>query len=394
MAHMIRMLNDLPEVVYEQLPIEEFWLSRDAQSPEGILVRNANMHQIALPANLVAIGNVGTGVTHIPIERCSAKGVVVFNTPGAGANAIKEMVLMALLISGRKVIAGINWLQTMRDHGSAIPAIVDKGRKMYVGPEIMGKRLGVIGLGTVGQMVANAALNLGMKVVGYDPFLSNDQAGSLPRGVKRVQTMPEALQESDYITLHVALNDKTRGIIDQQALAATKPGAVLINFTGGELVDQKAALEALEQERLSLYITDFPNEALIGHQRIICLPHLGLETPETDEMCAMMAAKQLKAYIKTGSIKNSVNFPGCELSDNFICRIAVLHPNVSSLVAHIAAALSEQHIAISGLVTRVRGKLAYTVVDTDQKLDEHIVDRINAIPGVFRARCLMQGKVW
>jgi len=311
----------------------------------------------------------------------------VFNTPGANANAVKELVIAGLLMSGRRILAGIQWAQTLRGEGGSVPALVEKGKGKFVGPELSGKTLGIIGLGAIGVLVANAAVGMGMQVIGYDPFMTVDNALGLTRAVKRVSNIDD-VAHADYITVHVSLNDSTRGFINADMISKMKDTAVFLNFSRAELVDNAAMLAALDEKKLRMYITDFPTDEVLGNPNCLCIPHLGASTPESEENCAEMASRQLRKYLNFGIIRNSVNFPECELPCAFTTRVCVLHNNVTGMVGQITAAVAERELNITNMVNASKGDVAYTVIDLESDVEDELTDRIRAIPQVSCCRLL------
>ncbi len=384
----IKKLNSIDDVVHELMPAEAYALSADATDPDGVLVRSASMHDTAFGDNLAAIARAGAGVNNIPIDRASKAGIVVFNTPGANANAVKELVLAGLLLSGRRIVEGVNWVKTLAGRGDEVPTLVEKGKNDFVGPEIAGHRLGVVGLGAIGAQVANAAEQLDMLVSGYDPALSVEAAWSLSRSVKRSLDLDELVRTSDFITLHAPLIDKTRGMIGRKQFEQMKPDAVLLNFARGELVDKEALLWALDSGRLRLYVTDFPFEELIGRPNVLTIPHLGASTPESERNCAIMAADQLRNYLEDGTIVNSVNFPECCMPRSSSFRLAILHCNIAGMVGGIASTLAAETHNIANMINKSRGSYAYTLIDLDDKPTDKCVDALWKIEGVLKVRVL------
>jgi len=384
----IKKLNSIDEVVHELLPAGSFSLSSDTAAPDGVLVRSASMQEMAFEPNLAAIARAGAGVNNIPVDRCSEAGIVVFNTPGANANAVKELTVAGLLLSGRKVVDGVQWANSIKDRGAEVPALVEKGKNDFVGPELLGRRFGVIGLGAIGAMVANAAVALGMEVTGYDPFISVEAAWGLSRSVKRSHDVDDLIRSSDVITLHVPLIDKTRGMMGKKQFDEMKPGAVLLNFARGELVDRDALIEALDSGKLRKYVTDFPFDYLLGREDVICIPHLGASTPESERNCAIMAAKELRSYLEDGEIVNSVNYPDCCMPRSSAFRLAVLHKNVTNMVGQITTALAQEKHNIANMINKSRGAYAYTLIDLDDEPADRCVGLISQIEGVLRVRKL------
>ncbi len=386
----IKTLNKISDVIYQELSGEKYVVSDNAEQYDAVLVRSADMQQAELPGGLLAIARAGAGYNNIPVNRCTEQGIVVFNTPGANANAVKELVMCGMLLSGRQVISGVQWLQQLNgEKADDLETFVEKGKKQFVGPELAGKKLGVIGLGAIGVMVANAAdKGLGMQVMGYDPYLSVEAAWNLTRSIIHVKNLCEIFANCDYITLHLPLNDKTRGMIGAAELAAMKPGSVLLNFARGGLVDDTALINALESGHLRHYVTDFPNETVIGVRGVIATPHLGASTPESEENCAEMAAQQLRSYLEDGNIINSVNLPHCELPRTGGYRVAVINRNIKNMVGQITAVLAEAGHNIEHMVNSSRGEWAYTMLDLASKPDAACIERLSAIKGVIRVRVL------
>lgn len=386
----IKTLNNISDIIYQELNTEAYEVSDNTEQCDAVLVRSADMHHAQLPENLLAIARAGAGYNNIPVERCTEQGIVVFNTPGANANAVKELVLCGLLLSGRQVISGVEWLEQLgNDKAEGLEKIVEKGKNQFAGPELAGKKLGVIGLGAIGVMVANAAdKGLGMQVMGYDPYLSVEAAWNLTRSIIHVKNLSEIFANCDYITLHLPLTEKTRGMIGKAELAAMKQDSVLLNFARGGLVDDKALLESLDSGHLRHYITDFPNEDVLGHKGVIATPHLGASTPESEENCAQMAAQQLRSYLEDGNIINSVNMPHCELPRSEGYRIAVVNRNIKNMVGQITAVLAGAGHNIEHMVNSSRGEWAYTLLDLTTKPDEACLAQICGISGVVRVRVL------
>jgi D-3-phosphoglycerate dehydrogenase len=385
----IQTLNNIAPVGLEKLPKGEFEITNKDENPDAILVRSYDMHQMTLNDNLLAIARAGAGTNNIPIERCTKKGIPVFNTPGANANAVKELVLTGLLISSRKVIDGANWTQTLRDHEDVEKA-VEAGKKQFAGPEIAGKTLGVIGLGAIGVLVANAALDLGMEVIGYDPYLSIDSAWNLSSAVKHASRLETVVRQCDYITLHIPLNDKTKHTFNKELFAETKRGVRLLNFARGELVDTEALKEAIKDGIVARYVVDFPSADVLGIENVIVTPHLGASTPESEENCAAMAAEELREYLRYGNIKNSVNFPNCAVPYTGKPRIAVSHKNQVNMIGLLSAVLTKYDINIDNMVNKSKGELAYNLIICDDmkgKEQELLKDLYN-IPSVLKVRIL------
>ncbi len=386
MSNNITTLNSISPQGMEILKKAGYSIDSDEPSV-GILVRSASMHESELPTSLMAIARAGAGVNNIPVDRCTESGIVVFNTPGANANSVKELVITGLLISSRRIYDAIAWAKSVAGKPD-VAALVEKEKKRFVGPEILGKTLSVVGLGAIGVMVANAGVALGMDVVGYDPFISVESAWGLSRNVRRAEDIDSAVAGADYITLHVPLNDGTRGMINTKLLQKAKRGARLLNFARGGLVENDALIAALDAGVLSSYVTDFPDSEVVGHPGVIPIPHLGASTPEAEDNCAVMAAKQLDAYIRHGNIKNSVNFPDCHMEYAGRNRLVVANRNIPNMVGQVTTILAAEGINIMDLLNRHRGDIAYNIIDVDGDLPGSAVDAIGRIEGVIRVRVI------
>ena len=356
------------------------------ENPEGILVRSAAMHEMAFPESLLAVARAGAGVNNIPLDRCSEEGIVVFNTPGAHANAVKELVIAGLLLASRKVVAGIEWARTLKGQGAEVGKLVEKGKGQFTGPEILGKKLGVIGLGAIGVLVANAAKELGMDVYGYDPYLSVDAAWKLSRSVHHAASLAQLFAECDYITLHLPLTPDTRDTINAETLATMKDGVRILNFARGELVNSDAMIAALASGKVASYVVDFPSDEMLCVDNVVATPHLGASTPESEDNCAVMAADEIKAYLEEGIIRNSVNFPAMENAKTTAVRVCVLHRNIPAMVAQISTLISDEGINIDTMTNRSKKDNAYTVLDVESDVAEATLDKIRAIDGVIRVR--------
>lgn len=385
----IQTLNAISDVIFGQLG-ERYAVSPDEPAPDAVLVRSAAMHDAPLPDSLLCIARAGAGVNNIPVDRCSRLGICVFNTPGANAGAVCELTLAGLLLSGRDVTGGVEWAKTLKGQGAAVEKLVEKGKAQFVGPEIAGKRLGVVGLGAIGLRVANAAAALGMNVVGFDPAITVEHAWLLSRQIQRAGSLDELLAACDYVTLHVPLTDGTRGMIGTDALCKVKRGVRILNFSRGGLVDSAAMLPALADGRVARYVTDFPSDELLCAKNVLCIPHLGASTPESEENCAVMAARQTREYLENGSIQNSVNLPDVALAPVSKPRICLIHQNIPNVLGAVTAAVSAQRLNISDLVNRSRAALAYTVVDLDEtpQNPEALQASLAAIGGMLRVRRL------
>lgn len=363
-------------------------ISDECSNPDGIILRSYKMHDMELPESLKAIARAGAGVNNIPIDKCSEKGIVVFNTPGANANAVKELVLCALLLSSRKIVQGIEWAKTLKDEGDQAGALVEKGKSNFVGPEIEGKTLGVIGLGAIGVKVANAAHHLGMNVVGFDPYLSVDAAWHLTRFAEKANSLEDLLAVSDYVTIHVPATPSTKGMLNSEAFAKMKKGARLLNFSRDTLVDSDDVQAALEDGTLSAYITDFATAALLNNEKVIVMPHLGASTPESEENCAVMASNEIKDFLENGNIKNSVNYPACDMGAKSGVRITVAHKNIPNILKHITDLIASKGINIDNMLNKSRGDYAYTMLDLGGKIDPAVEHEIETIDGVIKVTIL------
>ncbi|MEG0978619.1 MAG: phosphoglycerate dehydrogenase [Oscillospiraceae bacterium] len=360
----------------------------EMENPDAIMVRSASMHDMEFSNNTLAIARAGAGVNNIPISDCSEKGIVVFNTPGANANAVKELVICALLLTSRKIIPAIDFCKTLKGEGTEVGKLVEKGKSAFAGPEIHGKKLGVIGLGAIGVLVANCAKNLGMEVYGYDPFLSVDAAWNLSRSIKHAKSLQEIFSDCDYISIHVPLNNETRDIINAASIANMKDGIRILNFSRGDLVNSEDILEALSTGKVAAYATDFPSDELIGASGVIAIPHLGASTPESEDNCARMAVFELIDYLENGSIKNSVNLPDVDLPRSTAYRVGVIHRNIPNMLNQITAPFTNSNINIDNMVNRSKKEFAYTILDIEENVDNSIVDTLNAIDGVLRVRVI------
>ena len=364
---------------------------RTVDTPEqadGILVRSAAMHDMVLPEKLLAVARAGAGVNNIPLDKCAEAGIVVFNTPGANANGVKEMAICGMLLGCRDVIGGIQWVQSIKDEGD-VAKKVEKGKSQFAGNEILDKKLGVIGLGAIGGPLANAAISLGMKVYGYDPYISIDAAWHLDSHIVPVKTLDEIYEQCDIITVHVPLLDSTRKMVGADAMAKMKDGVILLNFARDALVDDDALEAALESGKVKRYITDFPNDRTAGMKGVVAIPHLGASTEESEDNCAKMAVKQMMNYLENGNIVNSVNYPNCDMG---ICskagRITILHRNIPNTLSKFTGAVASVGINISDMMNRSRGEYAYTMLDLDHPAPQEVIDQINAIDGVLRVRVI------
>lgn len=383
--HRIKCLNAISKVGTDSL-LKNYALTEDMEEAEGILVRSADMKETALPETVLAVARAGAGVNNIPLERFAEEGVVVFNTPGANANSVKELVLCAMMVASRNVIAAAEWVRSIRDSEN-IEKDVEKGKKAFVGSEIKGKKLGVIGLGAIGAEVANAANELGMTVYGYDPYLSVNGAWMLSREIRHATSLSELCAVCDYITIHVPLTDKNPGMIGAKEIAEMKEGVVFLNFSRDKLVDETAMAEALQSGHVRAYFSDFANALSVKMKNAIITPHLGASTEEAEDNCAVMAVKELMDYIDNGNIRNSVNYPNCDMG---VCqsdlRIALLHKNIPNMIGQITGVLARRNINIANMTNKSRDRFAYTLLDLEGQLDEGCLKELKAIDGMIRFR--------
>ena len=367
---------------------DAYGLTDQLQEAEGVLVRSAALHDTEFPESLLAIARAGAGVNNIPLERCAEEGIVVFNTPGANANGVKELVIAGLMLASRDVVGGIQWCQSIKDDPNIAKA-VEKGKKAFAGVEIKGKKLGVIGLGAIGAEVANAAAALGMEVYGYDPYISVNAAWGLSRDVRHITSLDTIYQECDYITVHVPLTDSTKGMIGAASIAQMKDGVRVLNFARDLLVDDDAMAAALESGKVSCYVTDFPNPKSAHMKHAVTIPHLGASTEESEDNCARMAVEELMDFLENGNIRNSVNYPACDMG---VCRCAsrvtVMHLNIPNMIGQITGTLASGNVNITDMTNKSRDKVAYTMLDLETPADEITIQKLNAIKGVLRVRVI------
>jgi len=385
----IKTLNKIAAVGLNRLDKERFQVGDSVENEDGILVRSAKMHDYEFSPALRAIARAGAGTNNIPLDRCSENGIVVFNTPGANANAVKELVVAAMLIASRDVLGGADWVQEQAHTPNVDVAVaVEKGKSAFAGPELYHKTLGVIGLGAIGALVANVALELGMDVYGYDPYLSVDAALRLDRHVHVVKNVEDLYKVSDYITLHIPFIPATKGFIDAEAIKKMKGQVRILNLARGELVNDEDMIEALESGRVAKYVTDFPNATITTVKNVVALPHLGASTPESEDNCAVMAVRQLEDYLVNGNIRNSVNMPNLSQEWSGIARICLIHKNVPAMLTKITSVLSDDHINVENLTNKSRKDYAYTLVDVDTRITDAVADELRQIPGMIRVRVL------
>ena len=381
-------LTSISQKGLARLSTNAFNIGDDVEDPTGILVRSAEMKEMELPESLCAIARAGAGTNNIPVDACSEKGIVVFNTPGANANAVQELTIAGLILAARNIAPAVRWMDTLKGKGEEVPALVEKGKKKFVGPELAGKKLGVIGLGAIGVKVANTATHLGLEVYGYDPYISVDAAWNLSHEVHHCVNLGDLYAQCDFITVHVPVTKDTRGLINAQAISQMKHGVRLLNFARGELVETGALISAVRSGKVAGYVTDFATDALIGEPGVVTLPHLGASTPESEENCAVMAADQLQDYLLNGNIKNSVNWPDVELPRVGGSRICVLHKNVPGMLSGITGAASDAGLNIENLVNKSRGGYAYTMLDVSGNVGGGVVARLKGMPGTIRVRII------
>lgn len=380
----IKTMNHISPYGLQKLEERGCVVGEDIQAPDGLILRSADLHSYAFEPSLIAIARSGAGTNNIPLEDCCRRGIVVFNSPGANAEAVKEQILCSLVLSSRDVLGSIDWVKSLNGRGKDIPALVEKGKSQFAGPELMGKTLGVIGLGAIGALIANAAVSLGMNVCGYDPYLSVDAAWRLSRDVKHEVNLDGIYAKADYISINVPYTDQTFHMLDARAFSKMKDGVRIINLARGDLVDNAAVKAALASGKVACYVTDFPSDELLDVEGVIAIPHLGASTPESEENCASMAAAQLIDYLENGNIKNSVNYPATYMARSAANRIVVLHENVPTMLAQVLTVLSNDNINIENMVSCSKGNNACSLFDTDAKVSEKAAADIRAIQGVRR----------
>lgn len=383
----IKILNKIAQIGLSKLDPAKYTISDSEENPDGILVRSAKMHDMEFGDKLLCIARAGAGTNNIPIDRCTENGIVVFNTPGANAEAVKELALCAMLLASRDIVGGIEWVKSIADNGDQVPAMVEKGKSAFAGPELKGKALGVIGLGAIGAKIANAATHLGMKVYGYDPYISVDAAWGLNSNVVHANEIDEIYANCDYITLHIPFIPATKHFVNAETIGKMKDGVRIINLARGELVNDDDLITALESGKVAKYVTDFPNAKTANVKNIIALPHLGASTPESEDNCAVMAAREARDYIENGNIKNSVNMPAAVMQRNGDPRLCVIHQNIPNVIAKITEWLSAQSVNIENMLNAgIKGKpVAYTMIDMD-KAPDGLAEAVSAINGVIRVR--------
>ena len=379
-------LNPISNVGLDKFT-DEYAPASDAKGADAILVRSAAMHEMEFDKSLKAIGRAGAGVNNIPLEKCAEQGIVVFNTPGANANGVKELVIAGLLLASRDIIGGINWVQENEEDGN-IAKDAEKAKKAFAGCEIEGKKLGVIGLGAIGVLVANAATNLGMDVYGYDPYVSVDSAWRLSRSIHHAKSVDELYKECDYITIHVPALPDTKGMIDKNAIDLMKDGVVVLNFARDVLVNSEAMVDALISGKVKRYVTDYPTPEIAGVKNAIVIPHLGASTEESEDNCAKMAVQELRDFLENGNIKNSVNYPSCDMGVKDKTRITIMHRNIPNMIGQFTALLAKDNVNIDDMTNKNSGAYAYTMMDVDSEVGAEVVDGLEAIEGVLKVRVI------
>lgn len=382
----IKLLNKISNVGLKKYDTSKYVYGDDVQNPDAVMVRSASMHDMQMPESLLAIARAGAGTNNIPVSDCADKGIVVFNTPGANANAVKELVILGLLLSSRKVTKAVDWCKTIKGEGDNVGKTVEKGKSAFAGPEIKGKTLGIIGLGAIGRLVAEAAVDLGMSVIGYDPYLPEN--AELKPGITVNNNLDEIFPVADYITVHVPLTPDTKHMINAESIAKMKNTVRIMNFARGDLADSDAVINALDEGEMACYVTDFPDAKLIGVDGVIAIPHLGASTPESEENCAEMAAQELIDYLEDGNIKNSVNMPNVFMHRTGKVRVTVIHKNQPNMIATITDTISKDGVNIASFEDKNRGEIAYSIIDCDNDVSDRIANDINSIEGVIRVRVI------
>ena len=385
----IQTLNKISPKGLDLFTHDNYEVASEIGSPDAIVLRSFKMHDMELPETLCAIARAGAGTNNIPIDRCSDKGIVVFNTPGANANAVKEIVLTSLLLASRNIVDGIVWTQSIKDEGDKVPALVEKAKSQFGGQEIKGKKLGIVGLGAIGAMVANDALALGMEVVGYDPYLSVEAAWELSSDVKKATGLETLLSEVDYLSIHVPLLESTKKMFNSEKFAMMKDGINILNFARGGLVDNEDIKVALASGKVSTYVTDFPSADLLGVKGVIPIPHLGASTVESEDNCAIMASQQVKDFLETGNIRNSINFPTCELPVKAgHKRLIIANKNIPNMISEITSLLADNSINIGDMLNKSKADLAYNIISIDGEIGEEVVEKLLMIEGIIFAKVI------
>ncbi len=381
----IQLLNKISDIIYNQLTADKYLISAEEPVPDGIIVRSAAMHDMELPESLLAVARAGAGTNNIPIDECTNRGIAVFNTPGANANAVAELVICGLMLASRNIVGGVDWARNLT--GADVAKQVEKGKGQFAGPEVRGKTLGVIGLGAIGVLVANAAAQgLGMDVLGYDPFMSVESAWALSRSVRHTNNLEDVLRTADYITVHIPLKDNTRGMINAAAIAQMKDGVHILNFSRAELANFADLAQALDCGKVASYVTDFPTPEVLAMKNAVAIPHLGASTPESEENCAAMAAQELRDYLEFGQIRHSVNLPEIILGHADGVRVQIIHKNEPGMVSALSAAIGARKININNMINKSRQQIAVTVLELDRLPDQRLQTELMALPGVVRVR--------
>ena len=384
----IKTYNKISAAGLNRLAAKGYAYGDEVEDPVGAIVRSASLHETEFPKSLLAIARAGAGTNNIPIDRCSEQGIVVFNTPGANANAVKELVIAGLLIASRRIVPAIEWAKGLKGNGEAVGKMVEKGKSAFAGPEISGKSIGVIGLGAIGVRVANAANHLGMKVYGYDPYLSVNAAWNLTHNAIHAMDIKEIFENCDYITIHVPLTPETKGFINAETIATMRDGVRILNFARGDLVHSTDILAALENGKVAAYVTDFPNDEILGHDGVIAIPHLGASTPESEDNCAGMAADELTDYIENGNITNSVNLPNTAMARSSEKRICIIHKNVPTMITKITQVLAAKGVNIENMLNTSKKQYAYTLLDVTGDITDDIANEIAALDDIIRVRVI------
>jgi D-3-phosphoglycerate dehydrogenase len=384
----VQTLNKISAEGLKRFPMDHYEVASEFSSPDAILVRSTKLHDMSFPSTLKAIGRAGAGVNNIPLDVCTEKGIVVFNTPGANANAVKELAIASMLVSSRNLVQGVNWAKTLIGKGEQVPKLIEAGKSNFVGPELHGKTLGVIGLGAIGMLVANAAQSLGMRVIGFDPYISVDSAWMLSQDVEKAISLDNLLSEADYLSLHIPLMEATKGFINEAKFDVMKKGVRIMNFARGGLVDVQDLFAAFENGKVASFVTDFPDEELLKHHQVIGIPHLGASTPESELNCAVMAVDQVKDFLENGNIRNSVNFPNTGMPRNDGFRLIIANKNVPKMVGNITTVLADENINITNMLNKNRGEIAYNIIDIDGEISDALVQKIRDIAGIIMVRLL------
>jgi D-3-phosphoglycerate dehydrogenase len=383
----IQTLNKISPLGLELFPKDKYEIADNISNPDAILVRSAEMGDMEIPSSVLAIARAGAGYNNIPVKRCSERGIVVFNTPGANANAVKELALAAMLLASRNIIGGINWTASVADKPD-VAELVEKEKSKFTGPELKGKTLGVIGLGAIGVMVANDAMALGMKVIGFDPYISVDAAWNLSSDVARADSLDSLLMKSDYITLHIPQSEATKGLLDEEKFNIIKKDARIVNLSRNALVKDKDVVKALESGKISCYVTDFPTQELLACKKVIGIPHLGASTPEAEDNCAVMAVNQIKDYLEFGAIRNSVNLAQCRLDQRYPYRLLVINRNIPNMVGQITTNLAAAKINIQDMINHHRDEYGFSIIDTEQEIPVSVLEQIRNVDGIIKVRLI------